>query len=551
MRKLFTGVLALLLAASMYFAVAPLSYAGEPSSPDLESQPQENPALLAPLPAVSFANTAAPQEEANSSGQQLTNEDDSFAASVQGSLESNGASDQDLEPTDSDATSADNAVTSTLNSEQGMLGAQGRDNDRDNDHHNSNDHGNGNNSGNSNNNDHNNGTSHENDNDPDRDENKPSFELSVALDSLRDLLKGEHGATITRTDNALLSKDNLHAQFYGRLSSARVTTLIEQINRLLIECGLAKEHSGPSYPLSVVGGLPRGFSFSNGTLTLTDTDLLSWNASLGDKEDTRTRSYEITLRLTTGIPYLDAFLSLVSRSGLATETFTIDLQLINLPNGGSNPGGNGGGTGVNPGDDDASDNSGDVGMSDSAPPPTVSPVFILTEPLVSLPVTSEPANEEALPVASAEEPEAAANQLSPDLTIEELQIPMASMMVDDNGNVVVANVGLAALSLSAGAASLVSLRPRKPRFPQAVSATPPLGPVGNALGIVSIGLGATSLVLLILSQSLSSSLQESDIAWTPFLITIVVFQATCSVGLFVSKRLAKKTVGKPRYKIRY
>jgi hypothetical protein len=78
-----------------------------------------------------------------------------------------------------------------------------------------------------------------------------------------------------------------------------------------------------------------------------------------------------------------------------------------------------------------------------------------------------------------------------------------------------------------------------------------LNPIGNMLGLISVGLGIISAFLMILSQYIDASLNNPSIVWTPVLVTIAIIQVACTLGLYTSTKMAQKRAGKPRYTIRY
>jgi hypothetical protein len=153
--------------------------------------------------------------------------------------------------------------------------------------------------------------------------------------------------------------------------------------------------------------------------------------------------------------------------------------------------------------------------------------------------------------------------------LEDQQIPVATITLDESGNIVAANVALAAISLVIGGASLLFLRLRRLNSPRPSGAQSAGSKgVGTAMGTISIGLGAVNAILLVLSQFLvgpvlipplnsvlNSTLdatQNSSIPWTPVMLTIGIIQLICSVGLFVSTlRANRQTQKSPRFRIRY
>jgi hypothetical protein len=157
----------------------------------------------------------------------------------------------------------------------------------------------------------------------------------------------------------------------------------------------------------------------------------------------------------------------------------------------------------------------------------------------------------------------------PRSALEDQQIPVATITLDESGNIVAANVALAAISLVLGGASLLFLRLRKLNSPRPSDdqSSQPRG-VGVTMGTISIGLGAVNAILLVLSQFLAGpvlipplnsvlnatidSTQNSSIPWTPVLLTIGIIQVLCSAGLVLSTLKANRQSQKsPRFKIRY
>ncbi|MDR2035314.1 MAG: hypothetical protein LBP91_01370 [Coriobacteriales bacterium] len=349
------------------------------------------------------------------------------------------------------------------------------------------------------------------------------IDLGKALEDLRIALRQADGASVICTDSTTIGEDKLLASFRESDPLNKVLALVNKINKLLEVCGLPYSPQQFALPIAVVGDLPDGFSFANNTLLLADTDTLSWNADLGDEPHALTRSFELSLFLSTGSAYIDSRLTAGELSALKIETFVVTLELINLPGGDDKP-----------------------LFGVGAPPATektVAPSATAMEPApeswtgeaVTIPVPPTPRT----------------STITEEQLIEQQEIPQASMMIDDKGNLIAVNAGLVFLSLIMCVSALVSLRQRMSDTSLIASSTATLSTAALAMGVANIVLGVVSTSLLILSQYLDSSLHNSSISWTPILVAIAIVQLACIIGLFANVRSTQKRARRTHFKIRY
>jgi len=394
-------------------------------------------------------------------------------------------------------------------------------------------------------------------------------ELDQALEEFFNLVHHTSGSSVICTDSTTLTEDNLMAHFREGPDYQQLVDLVNTINVLLEQRGLP---SGPaiSYlPVSVKGNLPRGFSFSDNTLTLIDLDLLPTIKDSGDDHKSPAHSYSITFFLSTGSSYLDDWFPGNSFAALTAETIIIKLSLTQPPSDGTDPDSDPDGDITEPDPDDGDDvtkpdpddnhmviGSGSIAQAIPNPSFVMIPDQGSTIPdiVLALVVVSFDPNPDPDPDPDpAEEQPAAVHHVSPAVTpsIEEPIIPMASRMIDDQGNLIVTNASLAVLSLILALASLVSLRQSRFNPRRLTNTAVQLGQTGLAMGIISVGLGAISATLLVLSQYLDITFHNLSIAWTPILIVIAIVQVACTLGLLINTRLAEKRLDKTRLNIRY
>ncbi len=526
MKKMAAGVLTLVLVVSMTFAAVPFAYAGEISS--IETTPASdfnNTTTESTTPAEgSGVSVGQPSSGQNAQPGQSTGEaapgtmtpgttnpdgadPDSFSPDTTGTYSSDTGGVPTSGSTSGDTVLAEGNAALTMSSSVNGLGisTSGRF-------------------------------------DSALEKARALVELVIALDNLYRTIRTASGPSIVYSDNGSITEEDLSVVFQEGVYYTKIVTLVNKINILLEKCGLDAGLYVTALPISVVGELPEGFSFSNNTLTLTDSSLLSWNANL-DKPDALTRSYEITLQLNTGVTYIDQWLSRKGVNSLAGASFVVELQLINLPES------------EVPDEGDEDDTPIPPVPNPPAPPsdnPGVSPGTASAAPSSSgandaaaLVIEEAPATNTTTP--ETEQPATENDTANTTTDIAGQQIPMASMMVRDSGDNTAANVGLTVLSLLLSGASLLSLRQQKPGGTKTLVAAAQPSQVGMTLGFAGIGLGAVSAILLVLSQCTSNI----GIAWTPVLLTIGVVQILCTVGLFASKKIASKNAAPSRYKIRY
>ncbi|MCL2529284.1 MAG: hypothetical protein FWE41_03015 [Coriobacteriia bacterium] len=401
------------------------------------------------------------------------------------------------------------------------------------------------------------------------------IELNRSLNELLGILQKASGPSVVCIDSTTLSEDNLSASFAEGTYYLQTISLVNRINELLDVIGLSSGVYISSLPISVAGSLPEGFIFDGSTLTLVDKSLLNHSEELGDDPDALLRSYEVTLYLSTGSPYIDTWLMGSGVTTLAVETFTIDLLLIlpsdvldpdpghsagnepnnpdpgtNPPPDGSNPPGTGGpppGSGSTDDDEDGT-GGGDEPNNTTAPslpaPSIMTPELII--PAIELGIITALADSVEDPAAVVED------AVLPAITnIDDVAIPMASMMIDERGNLVITNASLVVLSMILALVALVTLRGgRSSGFKESLSAAQ-FGQMGLVMGAINIGLGLSSAILLVLSQYLELPFQNSGVAWTPVLIGIAIVQVACTLVLLISSRIAEKRAGPSRIKIRY
>ena len=396
------------------------------------------------------------------------------------------------------------------------------------------------------------------------------IKLENALDDLFKSIQSASGPTIMRTDEGSdFTIDDTTAHFQEGSYYTDLSNVLDSINSLMKELGIESDYHVSSLPISEIEKLPPGFSFENNTLTL-DPEFLRWSPELGDEEDARYRSYQIELQLSTGISYVDKWLSKKGINNLASQKFDIRLLLIragtppiddtkppiddtNPPIDDTNPPIDEGEI-APPGNEGTTPGNGGGGNSGSAAialvaTNTATGASNIVGAVVPSVVTGMAGDTNETPTAtqsgsgSADSPEVLKN-------IEDQQIPMASVMLDNNGNIAIANAALVILSLLLSAVSLVALRQlRKPDTSQ-VTATAQPNQIGQILGAAGAVLGASSAILTILSHYLVDSPANSNTAWTPVLIAILAVQAACAVGLFFIIKAAQKKPIKPRYNIR-
>jgi len=387
---------------------------------------------------------------------------------------------------------------------------------------------------------------------------KDLLELGQALNELLGTIQKATGPCVVCVDSTTLSEDNLSASFQEGAYYLQIITLVNKINVLLEKCGLQGGLSVSALPISVAESLPDGFSFTDNTLTLTDKSLLFYNEDLGDDPDKLIRSYEVTLFLSTGSPFIDSWLLGSGVTTLAAETFTIDLLLkhpgtVFDPDPGTDPNPDPkpdpGLTDPDPDEDGASPGDG-TGFGDNVLPGLSDslldePSFVGTTVLAALSTSSTEPDDG--PLDTNENASSSASTTS----IASNPIPMASVMFDDEGNLVITNASLVVLSLILALAALVSLRQGRNNGFRLSNAATQLSQIGLATGVVSVGLGAASVILLMLSQYLDITFQNTSIAWTPILISIAIVQVACTLMLLISSRMAEKRLDTTRLKIRY
>lgn len=374
-------------------------------------------------------------------------------------------------------------------------------------------------------------------------EDEMSPELAAALEELYRLVMSVTGPSIVRVDGGYLTEKNPTATFRA---GDNYGAILDQVNRICALLPRTTENRTLVTPtvssllISVVGELPEGFSFSENTLTLTDMGLLSWDAVLGDGPDSITRLYQIKLQLTTGVSFIDDWLARRGVKSLGNATFSIELLLSGLP-------------------DPAPI---DLPTSSDPTPPSSNAASSMAFQNNGMDPGANAADAALAPTGDGEQDLAVTEEEDPlaetggtDLEeIEERQIPMASMMVDSEGNVIVVNTALAGFSLIMSAAYLVYLRQMlNPSSPKVQGSSAQASRLALALGSVSIGLGAVNAVLLLLSQYAFNS-SDPGFSWTPVLVAIGSIQLVCMLGLFVYRKLtACKSKKQPnqRHNIRY
>jgi hypothetical protein len=139
---------------------------------------------------------------------------------------------------------------------------------------------------------------------------------------------------IVRTDEGNLTTIDPTATFAEERYTNVLDTLTRRINRWLGWHDVSEQIDVNWLPVSDAD-LPAGFSFaeSDGMLTV-EASLFKWTERDVDDYGARTdtRSYDIALRLTTGIPELDTLLNkLFGIDSLAKRSFPITLDLVNIP----------------------------------------------------------------------------------------------------------------------------------------------------------------------------------------------------------------------------
>jgi len=384
-------------------------------------------------------------------------------------------------------------------------------------------------------------------------ESKSLEELNQALEDLYKAIQTAPGGYIQRDDsgyeNGYLTEDRSTIHFEATLPYA---TLVDQINLIIALLEMNNLEGGPpisSLTISVEGALPAGFLFENNFLILDDQSLLVRSAELGDGDSSLTRSYQVQLHLSTGVSYIDLWLAANGFHRPLNESFTIELLLIDPPGVSTVPdpdpdpdpddnSGSGDGSGAGGGN-----GSGVIGGPENGT--TEASLGITANGLAN------PAEAEGTEDLGANANVSDDHFVQTTIEIPNSLVPLATMIVADDGSVVVVNVGLVTGSLILSGASILALRTRRFGSSELIASAAQTGQIGMALGIVGALLGAVSTILLVLSQYLFSSTFNSNIAWTPVLITIGIIQLTCTLGLYASMKMVKKQTAKPRYLIRY
>jgi hypothetical protein len=343
--------------------------------------------------------------------------------------------------------------------------------------------------------------------------------------------------TIVRCDSGNLSSADPTATFKEGVYFDTLDAVIAQINRLLAFYKIDHRLSHSVLPISAVGSLPAGFSFADNTLWV-DRDLFIRDIAQNDNFDKTTRGYVISLKLNTGISSVDAWLSEWGIDALAVADFEINLDLIDTDNvdEGTSAGSVEPGPGLNEGsvgDTGGNDTSNTLGFLGSVVLDEVMELALPVDAFIDLP-DSQPGTTE--------------------LTISDARIPLSSMFIGDEGELLLANVALMTVSSVVCVVSLTMLRGGgQPRRSARSTVSPQNSSLlSQTLVMVSSSLGVVSLSLFVLSQSGLDELIAEHPVWTPVLVTITTIQIVCVATLLITKilqRLRRKPI-RPRLKIR-